>query len=109
MPQEYLKGFTKASKGILQNEAILAVLSASIVAPFVIPKINELLDSVEITKSHKSITSFIVGLAIFSVAGTIGGRNVYIRAMVIGVAGAFVLSALLPIYSSLTSKTSAVP
>ena len=109
MPEKYLQGFTKASKGILQNEAILAVLSASIVAPFVIPKINELLDSVEITKSHKSITSFIVGLAIFSVAGAIGGRNVYVRAIVIGVAGAFVLSALLPIYSSLTSKTSAAP
>jgi hypothetical protein len=109
MPAKYLSGITKASKGILQNEAILAVLSASIVAPFIIPKINELLSSVEITKSHQSITSFLVGLAIFSVAGAIGGRNVYVRAMVIGVAGAFVLSALLPIYSSLTSKTSAVP
>ena len=109
MSTKYLTGFTSASKNILKNEAILAVLSASIVAPFVIPKINELLDSVEITKSHKSITSFIAGLAIFSVAGAIGGRNVYVRAMVIGVAGAFILSSLLPIYSSLTSKTSAIP
>jgi len=109
MPEKYLKGFTSASKNILKNEAILAVLSASIVAPFIIPKINELLDSVEITKSHKSITSFIAGLAIFSVAGTIGGRNVYVRAMVIGVAGAFILSSLLPIYTSLTSKNSVIP
>ena len=109
MPEKYLKGFTSASKNILKNEAILAVLSASIVAPFVIPKINELLDSVEITKSHKSITSFIVGLAIFSVAGTIGGRNIYVRAMVIGVAGAFILSALMPLYQSLTSKSSTMP
>jgi uncharacterized membrane protein YeiH len=109
MPQNYARALASTSKNILKNEAILAVLSASIVAPFVIPKINELLDSVEITKSHKSITSFLVGLAVFSVAGTIGGRNIYVRAIVIGVAGAFVLSALLPIYSSLTSKTSAVP
>ena len=109
MHEKYLKGFPSASKNILKNEAILAVLSASIVAPFIIPKINSLLDEVEFTKQHKSITSFLAGLAIFSIAGTIGGRNVYVRAMVIGVAGAFVLSALLPIYSSLTSKTSAVP
>ena len=109
MPEKYGRALAGASKNILKNEAILAVLSASIVAPFVIPKINELLDSVEITKSHKSITSFLVGLAIFSVAGTIGGRNVYVRAMVIGVAGAFILSALLPLYTSLTSKSSTMP
>ena len=109
MPEKYGRALASASKNILKNEAILAVLSASIVAPFVIPKINELLDSVEITKSHKSITSFLVGLAIFSVAGTIGGRNVYVRAMVIGVAGAFILSALLPLYTSLTSKSSTMP
>jgi len=109
MPEKYAKAMATASKNILKNEAILAVLSASIVAPFVIPKINELLDSVEITKSHKSITSFIVGLAIFSVAGTIGGRNIYVRAMVIGVAGAFILSALMPLYQSLTSKSSTMP
>jgi len=109
MPEKYGRALAGASKNILKNEAILAVLSASIVAPFVIPKINELLESVPILKEHKSIASFATGLAIFSVAGTIGGRNVYVRAMVIGVAGAFVLSALLPIYSSLTSKTSAMP
>ena len=109
MPEKYLKGFTSASKNILKNEAILAVLSASIIAPFVIPKINTLLDEVEFTKSHKSITSFIAGLAIFSVAGTIGGRNIYVRAMVIGIAGSFILSALLPVWTSLTSKSSTMP
>jgi hypothetical protein len=109
MPEKYLKGFTSASKNILKNEAILAVLSASIIAPIVIPKINTLLDEVQFTKDHKSITSFIAGLAIFSIAGTIGGRNIYVRAMVIGVAGAFILSALLPVYTSLTSKSGAMP
>ena len=52
MPEKYGRALAGASKNILKNEAILAVLSASIVAPFVIPKINELLDSVEIKKSH---------------------------------------------------------
>ena len=109
MPEKYLKAFTGASKNILKNEAILAVLSASIVAPFIIPKINSLLDEVEFTKQHKSITSFLAGLAIFSVAGTIGGRNLYVRAMVIGIAGSFILSALLPVWTSLTSKSSTMP
>ena len=109
MPEKYLKAFTGASKNILKNEAILAVLSASIVAPFIIPKINSLLDEVEFTKQHKSITSFLAGLAIFSVAGAIGGRNIYVRAMVIGIAGSFILSALLPVWTSLTSKSSTMP
>ena len=109
MPEKYGRAFVSASKNILKNEAILAVLSASIVAPFIIPKINSLLDEVEFTKQHKSITSFLAGLAIFSVAGAIGGRNIYVRAMVIGVAGAFILSALLPVWTSLTSKSSTLP
>ena len=109
MPEKYGRAFVSASKNILKNEAILAVLSASIVAPFIIPKINSLLDEVEFTKQHKSITSFLAGLAIFSIAGTIGGRNIYVRAMVIGIAGSFILSALLPVWTSLTSKSSTMP
>jgi hypothetical protein len=31
---------TKQSKNVLKNEAIIAVLSASIVAPFVVPKLT---------------------------------------------------------------------
>ena len=109
MPEKYGRALVGASKNILKNEAILAVLSASIVAPFIIPKINSLLDEVEFTKQHKSITSFLAGLAIFSVAGSIGGRNIYVRAMVIGIAGSFILSALLPVWTSLTSKSSTMP
>ena len=109
MPEKYGRAFVSASKNILKNEAILAVLSASIIAPFIIPKINALLDEVEFTKQHKSITSFLAGLAIFSVAGSIGGRNIYVRAMVIGIAGSFILSALLPVWTSLTSKSSTMP
>ena len=109
MPEQMLKGFAKTSTSVLKNEAVIAVLSASIVAPFVIPKINSLLDSVPILRDHKSIASFVTGLAIFSIAGTVAARSMYLRAIIIGVAGAFILSALLPIYSSLTSKTGAIP
>ena len=40
-------------KNILKNEAILAVLSASIVAPFIIPKINnEVINKIELKKEY---------------------------------------------------------
>lgn len=90
------------SKQVLKNEAIIAVMSASIVAPFIIPKINSLMDTVPILRDHKSIASFVSGLVIFGIAK--GFKNPMMRAVVIGVAGAFVLSAMLPIYSSLTTR-----
>ena len=93
---------TKQSKTILKNEAIIAVLSASIVSPFVVPKINSLMDTVPILRDHKSIASFISGLVIFGIAASF--KSPMIRAVVIGVAGAFVLSSLLPFYSSLTTR-----
>ena len=54
----YPTGVAKNAKAVLKNEAIIAVLSASIVAPFVVPQINKMLDSVPILKDHKSIASF---------------------------------------------------
>ncbi len=105
----YAKAFAKTSMGVLKNEAIIAVMSASIVAPFVVPKINSLLQSVPILREHGSIASFVTGLAIFSVAGTIFRTNPIGRAVVIGIAGAFILAALLPLYTTLTSKSGAMP
>ena len=105
----YAKAFAKTSMGVLKNEAIIAVMSASIVAPFVVPKINSLLQSVPILREHGSIASFVTGLAIFSVAGTIFRTNPIGRAVVIGIAGAFILAALLPLYTQLTSKSGAMP
>jgi hypothetical protein len=93
---------TSDSKSVLKNEAIIAVLSSSIVAPFVIPKINSLMDTVPILRDHKSIASFIAGLVIFGISKSF--KQPMLRAVVIGVAGAFVLSALLPVYSSLTTR-----
>ena len=98
----YITSVAKSSKGVLKNEAIIAVLSASIVAPFVVPKINSLLDSVPILKDHKSLASFGAGMAIFSIAPMF--KMPTLRAIVIGVAGAFILSALLPLYSQLTTR-----
>ncbi len=93
---------TSDSKAVLKNEAIIAVMSASIVAPFVVPKINSLMDTVPILRDHKSIAAFVSGLVIFGIAK--GFKKPMIRAVVIGVAGAFVLSAVLPVYSRLTTR-----
>ena len=95
---------TSKSKSVLKNEAIIAVLSASIVAPFVVPKINSLMDTVPILRDHKSIAAFVSGLVIFGIAAKM--RTPMLRAVIIGVAGAFVLTALLPLYSSLTTRNS---
>ena len=98
-------GSTKAkATAVLKNEAIIAVLSASIVAPFVVPKINSLMDTVPILRDHKSIAAFVSGMVIFGIASKV--KSSVPRAVVIGVAGAFVLSALLPIYSQLTTRNS---
>jgi hypothetical protein len=97
-----VKGVQGKATGVLKNEAIIAVLSASIVAPFVVPKINSIMDTVPILRDHKSIASFVSGMVIFGIASKVS--QPLLRAVVIGVAGAFVLSALLPIYSSLTTR-----
>ena len=93
---------TSKSKSILKNEAIIAVLSASIVAPFVVPKINSLMDTVPLLRDHKSIAAFVSGLVIFGIAAKM--RTPMLRAVIIGVAGAFVLTSILPLYSSLTTR-----
>ena len=97
-----LNSTAKASKSILKNEAIIAVLSASIVAPLIVPKVNSLMDTVPVLRDHKSIAAFVSGLVIFGLAASF--KQPMIRAIVIGVAGAFVLTALLPVYSSLTTR-----
>ena len=93
---------TSKSKSVLKNEAIIAVLSASIVAPFVVPKINSLMDTVPLLRDHKSIAAFVSGLVIFGIAAKM--RTPMLRAVIIGVAGAFVLTSILPLYSSLTTR-----
>jgi hypothetical protein len=98
----YITDVARSSKAVLKNEAIIAVMSASIVAPFVVPQINKVLDGVPILKDHKSLASFGAGMAIFSIAPMF--KMPTLRAIVIGVAGAFILSSLLPLYSQLTTR-----
>ena len=104
MPQQLVRQYGKGAVSMLKSEAIIAVLSSSIIAPFFIPRINHLMDSVPVLKDHKSLASFIAGFVIFSISPMF--KSTMLRAVVIGIAGAAVLNALLPLYNSLSVRNS---
>ena len=90
-------------KGVVFDEAIIAVLSASLIAPFFVPRINNVLDSVPILRDHKSLASLIAGIIVFGVA-KMPKIPTILSAVIVGVAGAFILSAVLPLYTQVTNR-----
>ena len=92
----------KNIKGVVFDESIIAVMSASLIAPFFVPRINNVLDSVPILRDHKSLASLIAGIVVFGVAKI--PKNTIISAVIVGVAGAFILSAVLPLYTQVTNR-----
>ena len=97
---------TKAAsniKGAFLDESVIAVMSASLIAPFFVPRINNVLDSVPILRDHKSLASMIAGVIVFGLSGTI--KNVpLLKGVIIGIAGAFLLTAVLPLYTQVTNR-----
>ena len=91
-------------QGAFLNESVIAVMSASLIAPFFVPRINNVLDSVPILRDHKSLASMIAGLIVFGLSGTISGKVPLLKGVVIGIAGAFLLTAVLPLYTSVTNR-----
>ena len=90
-------------KEIFKNEAIIAVLSASILSPFLVPKITELVSNLPPAISgHASIAAAIPAILLFRIAA--GISNPLLRAMLIGVSGSFVLTAVMPIVTPLISR-----
>ena len=79
--------------GVVLDPAIIAVMSASLVAPFFVPRINSVLDSVPILRDHKSLASLVAGIIVFGVAK-----------MPRIPTGAFVLTAVLPLYTQVTNR-----
>ena len=90
-------------KGAFLDESVIAVMSASLIAPFFVPRINNVLDSVPILRDHKSLASMIAGLVVFGIAGSIKGIPL-LKGVIIGVAGAFLLTAVLPLYTQVTNR-----
>ena len=90
-------------KGVVFDEAIIAVMSASLIAPFFVPRINNVLDSVPILRDHKSLSSLVAGMVVFGVA-KMPKIPTILSAVVVGVAGAFILTAVLPLYTQVTNR-----
>ena len=102
MPQ-IVTSVAKNIKGVVFDEAIIAVMSASLIAPFFVPRINNVLDSVPILRDHKSLSSLVAGMVVFGIARGIRMPSI-LKAVVIGVAGAFILTAVLPLYTQVTNR-----
>mgnify|MGYP001450813255 len=90
--------------GVVTDRAIIAVLSASLIAPFIVPRINSVLDSVVFLRDHKSLASLVAGVIIFGVA-SMPKIPSFLSAIIIGVAGAFILTAVLPLYTQVTNRS----
>ena len=93
----------KNVKGVVFDEAIIAVMSASLIAPFFVPRINNVMDSVPVMREHNSLSSLIAGMVVFGIAKGVRMPSI-LKAVVIGVAGAFILTAVLPLYTQVTNR-----
>ena len=89
--------------GVVLDPAIIAVMSASLIAPFFVPRINSVLDSVPILRDHKSLASLVAGIIVFGVA-KMPKIPTIVSAVIVGIAGAFVLTAVLPLYTQVTNR-----
>jgi len=94
---------TTKVKDVVLDQAIIAVMSASLIAPYFVPRINNVLDSVPILRDHKSISSLIAGMIIFGIAKGVKMPSV-LAAVIIGISGAFILTAILPLYTQVTNR-----
>ena len=90
-------------RSVVLDQAIIAVMSASLIAPYFVPRINNVLDSIPILRDHKSLSSLIAGMIIFGVAKGVRMPAV-LAAVIIGVSGAFILTAILPLYTQVTNR-----
>ena len=88
---------------VVLDQAIIAVMSASLIAPYFVPRINNVLDSIPILRDHKSLSSLIAGMIIFGIAKGVKMPSV-LAAVIIGVSGAFILTAILPLYTQVTNR-----
>ena len=98
-----VQGISGSIKGAFLDESVIAVMSASLIAPFFVPRINNVLDSVPILRDHKSLASLVAGMIVFGIAKGIKMPSV-LKAVVIGIAGAFILTAVLPLYTQVTNR-----
>ncbi len=95
----------KSPTEIFSDPAIIAVLSASLISPFIVPHINALIEQTPL-KAHKSIGAFLMGAIIFAVVAPLS-TNVIIKSIILGIAGGFILTSVLPLYDQITKQEGA--
>jgi len=98
-----IKGIGGKVSGVVTDRAIIAVMSSALIAPFFVPRINNVLDSVPILRDHKSVASLIAGIVVFGIAKMPKIPDI-ISAVIIGISGVFILTAVLPLYTSVTNR-----
>ena len=91
-------------QGAFLNESVIAVMSASLIAPFFVPRINSVLDSVPFLRDHKSLSSIVAGIVVFGVAKTPRIPSLG-SAVIVGIAGVFILAGILPLYTQITNRS----
>jgi hypothetical protein len=104
MGKNYFGDVSAKVTGIVTDRAIIAVLSASLIAPFFVPRINSVLDSVPFLRDHKSLASIVAGIVVFGVAKTPRIPNI-VSAVIVGIAGVFILAGILPLYTQITNRS----
>ena len=91
------------AKNVFKNEAILAVISASILSPILVPKISEAVQRLPpMISGHASLAAAIPALLLFRIGFNM--KNRMFGALILGVAGSFVLTAIMPVVSPLLAR-----
>ena len=89
-------------KQIIGNEAILAVLASSILSPMLVPVITRYIDKLPYIATHVTIAAAIPAILLFRIGISMGNR--VLGALILGVAGSFVLTSIMPIVSPLLAR-----
>jgi len=98
-------GTPKTAKQIIGNEAILAVLASSILSPILVPTITNYINKLPYVASHVTIAAAIPAILLFRIGISMTNRT--IGALILGVAGSFVLTAVLPFVAPLIQRVKA--
>jgi len=92
-------------KQIIGNEAILAVLASSILSPILVPTIVNYVNKLPYLSAHVTTAAAIPAILLFRIG--IAMQNRTIGALILGVAGSFVLAAVLPFVAPLIQRVKA--
>ena len=98
-----VQGISGSIKGAFLDESVIAVMSASLIAPFSCHESTTSWTLFQFLETIKSLASMIAGLVVFGVAGSLKGIPL-LKGVIIGIAGAFLLTAVLPLYTQVTNR-----